>query len=253
MTTLKNKVVWLTGASSGIGEALALRLARTGCRLVISARRAEALEFIAANCRGGALVVPLDVTDKAAVQAAAATIRERLGPVDVLITSAGTYIPTDVDTFNADEYARIMNLNYTGTLHCVEAVLPDMIARRSGHLVPISSLVGYRGAPRSWSYGASKAALINFFEGLRFDLEKYCIRVTIVNPGFVKTPLTDKNDFPMPFLVDAETSARHIVEGIARNRMEVHYPWQLSWIFKLLRVLPYPLYHRLIAAKVVRK
>jgi len=256
MASLEGKTIWLTGASSGIGEALALRLVKVNCRVAISARRPDALDQIVAKAAGlpGRMVaVPVDVTDPAAVKAAAARIEKELGPVDVLITSAGTYIPTEADSFNAAEYGRIMNLNYQGTLHCVEAVLPGMIQRRSGHLVPISSLVGYRGMPRSCSYGASKAALINFFEGLRFDLLRHNVAVTIINPGFVKTPLTDKNDFEMPFLVDAETSAEHIVRGIEREKFEVHYPWQLSWIFKLLRVIPFPLYHAFIARKVVRR
>lgn len=246
-------MVWLTGASSGIGESLVAELLSAGARLAISARRREALEKIAAKGGGKVIVVPVDVTSLADVRRAHEEIVAALGPVDVLITSAGTYLPTDPTKFDAEEYGRILDLNYTGTLRCVEVVLPSMIERRKGHLVPISSLVGYRGLPRSCSYGASKAALINFFDGLRFDVHRYGIDVSVVNPGFVKTPLTDKNDFPMPFLITAEESATSIVQGILARRREIHYPAKLSWIFKFLRILPYPIYHFLILRNVVRK
>lgn len=256
MASLQGKVVWLTGASQGIGEALARRLATADCKLAISARRGDVLEKLAGELsRHGPVVraYPCDVTDREAVSVGASRIMNDLGPVDVLITNAGTYQPTDAREFSATDHESIMRLNYGGTLNCIEAVLPSMISRRSGHVVGVSSLVGYRGLPRSSSYGASKAALINFLECFRFDVQKHGIKVTVVNPGFVKTPLTDRNDFTMPFLVPAERAAEIIIDGIRREKYEVHFPWQLSWIFKLMRIIPFPLYHALIGWKTARE
>jgi short-subunit dehydrogenase len=246
----RNKVVWLTGASSGIGEALVRRLAGTGCRLAITARRGEVLEALASECgKERVRAFPGDVTDLERMKAVAADIRAQWGAVDVLITNAGTYLPTDPATFDSLEYDRIMKLNYSGSLYCIEAVLPEMLSRRRGLIVGVSSLVGYRGLPRSCSYGATKAALINFLEGLRFDLKRHGVGVTIVNPGFVRTPLTEKNDFAMPFIISAEDAADIIVEGIRRGKKEIHFPWQFSWLLKALRVIPYPLYELIVSRR----
>lgn len=254
MSNLQNKVIWLIGASSGIGEALAEELAHAGARLVITARRKERLEEIAnsLNTKGcSVFVFPADVTDQKQVKAMHAQIASAVGEVDILITNAGTYKPTDATTFSASEYAGIMQLNYTSMLYAIEAVLPSMIARKSGQLVGVASLVGYRGLPRASSYGASKAAVINFLEALRFDLLAHGVLVSIVNPGFVKTPLTDKNDFQMPFLVEAKDAAKIIRKGIEKKKKEIHFPWQFSWIFKLFRILPYSLYEKLVAKRTI--
>lgn len=255
MPKLEDKTIWLTGASSGIGEALARRLAHIPCRLAISARRGEVLEKLAAELSSETTKVrafPVDVTDRQAVGEAAKAIREEFGPIDVLVTNAGTYKPDDPARFDADDYESTMKLNFSGTVYCVEAVLPEMIERKSGYLTGVSSLVGYRGLPRASAYGASKAALINFFEGLRFDLAPHNISVSIVNPGFVKTPLTDKNDFEMPFLMEAEKAVEVMVRGMERGKKEIYFPWQLAWIFKFMRVIPFPLYHYLIGRKTAR-
>lgn len=254
MPKLKNKVIWLIGASSGIGEALAEELALAGAKLAITARRKEKLEEIASSLNGKGAdvsVFPADVMDQKQVSETHAKIISNLGEVDILITNAGTYKPTDAKTFSAGEYAEIMQLNYTSMLYAIEAVLPSMLERKSGHLVGVASLVGYRGLPRASSYGASKAAVINFLEALRFDLLAHDVSVSIVNPGFVKTPLTDKNDFQMPFLVEAKDAAKIIKNGIEKKKKEIHFPWQFSLIFKLLRVLPYPLYEKLVAKRTI--
>lgn len=257
--TLKDQLIWLTGASSGIGESLARRLAREGAHLALSARRADALERLVAEitaatpgarCRA----FPLDVTDRSRVAATAGEIAVAFRrPIDILVANAGTYHPFDPTRFDSSEYEADMKLNYSGILYCVEAVLPEMLLRRSGYLVGMSSLSGYRGLPRAASYGASKAAVINFFEGMRFDLLKHGVDVSIINPGFVKTPLTDKNDFPMPFLIDGDDAAEAIVSGMRRRKKEIHFPAAFSWIMKIMRILPFPLYHAMVAAKVVRK
>ncbi len=252
MPQLENRTIWLTGASSGIGEALAHQLARIPCRLAISARRGEVLEKLAAELSAENNTVrpyPLDVTDREAVPATAEKIAADLGPIDILIANAGTYKPDDPARFDAADYDGTMRLNFSGAVYCIEAVLPSMIERRSGYIVGVSSLVGYRGLPRASAYGASKAALINFLEGLRFDLRRHNVRVSVVNPGFVKTPLTDKNDFQMPFLMPVDEAAKVMMKGMRRGKMEIYFPWQLAWIFKLMRVIPYPLYDRLVRGR----
>ncbi len=252
MPQLEDSTIWLTGASSGIGEALARRLARIPCRLAISARRADVLEKLAGELNEGPATVrafPLDVTDRDAVRQTTDAIAGAFGPVDVLIANAGTYKPDDPEHFDAEICDDTMRLNFSGAVYCIEAVMPAMIERRSGYIVGVSSLVGYRGLPRASAYGASKAALINFLEALRFGLHHHGVQVSIVNPGFVKTPLTDKNDFEMPFLMPADRAVEVMVRGMERGKKEIYFPWQLAWIFKLMRVLPFPLYHRLIAAR----
>ncbi len=260
VSSLRDKVVWLTGASSGIGEAVARELATSACKLVLSARReqelqslCDALEPIAKAQGGDVLALPVDITDKQQISQTVDRITNDFGPVDVLIANAGTHIPTEVEAFDSEEYDKLMRVNFSGSIYCIESVLPSMIERKSGHVVGVSSLAAYRGLPKAAAYGASKAALSHFLESLRFDLIAHKVQVTIVNPGFVKTPLTDKNDFEMPFLIDASDAAKIIRRGIEKKKLEIHFPWKFSWLMKLFRILPYPLYHTIIANKVVPK
>lgn len=246
---LSKKTVWLVGASSGIGEAFAKQVSATGCNLILSARREEKLKDVAEAC-GGAHVVALDVCERASVEKAYSEIKEKYGAVDVLIANAGTHKPTRVKHFNVDEYRRVLEVNFFGVLNCFEAVLPDMIERRQGHLVAVSSIAGYRGLPRAAAYGASKSALTHFCESIRLDLEPLDVDVTVVSPGFVKTPLTDKNDFDMPFLMEAEDAAKEMLKGIEQRKYEVHFPWKFTYILKFLRVIPFSLYHRLVRKTV---
>lgn len=254
MAKLAGKVVWLTGASSGIGEALALALGAEKTRLAITARRAGVVEELARRIEaagGRCIAVPGDVTDEPRMKAAAAEIAASLGPVDLLVANAGTYKPTDPLAWDTEEYAEQMRVNYFGMLNCIGAVLPAMLARRSGHISAVSSVVGYRGLPRGAAYGATKAAMINFLEAMRFHTAPQGVAVTIINPGFVKTPLTDKNEFPMPFIIPAEDAAQRIVRGLERAKKEIHFPGAFSWPLKLMRVLPYPIYERLVAWKTL--
>ena len=253
---LKNKTIWLTGASSGIGEALAKQLATIDCKLVISARRAEVLQELSdalSPCAAEVCVAPLDITEKQQLTSQFEQIIERVGPIDLLIANAGTHIPTQVEVFDSEQYDFLMQVNYSGALRCLELVLPSMIERRSGHIVGVSSVAGYRGLPRAAAYGASKAALTHFLESLRFDLIKHNVDVTIVNPGFVRTPLTDKNEFPMPFRIEASEAAEIILRGIEQVKKEVHFPWQFSWLMKCMRIIPFSWYHKIIVAKVLPK
>lgn len=252
---LRHKIIWLTGASSGIGEALARELAQRGARLAITARSADKLEKLAAELRtggGDVLAIPGDVTNPIRMKEIAVRIQRELGPIDLLLTNAGTYKPTAPEKFDAAEYDEIMKLNYSGMLYCIEAVLPEMLKRKSGRIAGVSSIVGYRGLPRSCSYGASKAAVISFLESLRFDLLPHNIGVTVINPGFVHTPLTAKNDFPMPFAISAERAALYIADGLECEKKEIHFPPALSWLFKLNRILPYPIYEFIIERQTRR-
>ena len=253
MNSLKGQRVWLTGASMGIGHAVAIELASRGAILGLTARTAEPLEALRKqiDTRGGqAWIFPGDVTDAEQMKAIAAEFRAQAGPIDILIANAGTHVFTKPEAFDSKEYLSLMNLNFGGMLHCIEAVLPLMYERKSGHIVGVASLSGYRGLPRAAAYGASKAAAINFLEGLRFHLVRKGIDVTVVNPGFVRTPLTDKNDFHMPFLVEPDRAARIICDGIARRKLEIAFPIPFSWAIKMMRIIPLPIYNAIMSRAV---
>jgi short-subunit dehydrogenase len=245
MKELAGKRVWLTGASTGIGRAVAIELGAREAVCCLTARSQEGLEALRVEIEsqgGKALIFTGDVTDADRMKAIAADIETQLGGLDILIANAGTHVFTRPEQFDAREYLNLMDLNYGGTLRCIEAVLPAMLKRGSGHIVGVASLAGFRGLPRAAAYGASKAALINFLQSIRFHLVEKNIHVTIVNPGFVKTPLTDKNDFHMPFLIDADRAATIICDGIEKGKDEIAFPIPFSWGIKLMRILPYPIY-----------
>lgn len=245
----KGKCVWLTGASSGIGEALAFELIKRGARVAITARRGEILEEMrnrAAGEPGALFPFPGDVTNLENMKGIVSQIEQKIGPIDVAIPNAGTHVFTVPEKFNSEEYLSIMKLNFGGMLYCIEAVLPGMLGRGTGHIAPVASMAGYRGLPRAAAYGASKSAMIHFLESIRFHLKNKGIVISIINPGFVKTPLTDKNDFRMPFLISAEKSAKVICNGIERGRREIAFPFPFNWVLKIARILPDPLYERIV-------
>jgi short-subunit dehydrogenase len=253
---LANARVWLTGATSGIGEALVAPLVRRGARVAITARRGGRLDAISAQyAAGGAstvLAVPGDVTDRAAVIGAARRIENAWGGIDLAIFNAGGSVDhdrqsaiEDAEAFRSEPYTATMALNYFSVAYGLEAVLPAMLARGSGHLAAVASLAGYRPSA-SVPYGASKAAVIYLMDGLRFEVAPRGLGVTVINPGFVKTPLTDRNRFDMPFLLEASDAAERIVRGLERGKKEIHFPAQLSWTMKMLRILPYPVYERIM-------
>ena len=245
----KDARVWLTGASSGIGEALIGPLADRGARLAISARRADRLEALAADARARGADVrayPVDVTDRAAVARTVAAIEADFGGIDLAILNAGGHAPAGPARFDGQQAVNTMTVNYFGVVYGIEAVVPGMLARKQGYIAGVASVSGYRALPAAGAYGASKAALIHLLNSIRFDLEPSGIRITVINPGFIKTPLTDRNRFPMPFLMPVDQAALRIVQGLERERKEIHFPKPLSWTLKALRVLPYPLYERII-------
>jgi short-subunit dehydrogenase len=231
--------VWIIGASSGIGAALARELARRDARLALSARSAEKLADVARGTE--ALVLPLDVTQAASVHAAARQLLSQWNGLDLVLVVAGTHVAMRAQTWDLARARSLLDVNLLGVLNCVDAVLPTLLAQRSGGLGIVSSVAGYIGLPKALIYGASKAALINFCESLYGDLQPLGIATYLIDPGFVATPLTARNDFTMPALMRAEDAARATVEGIAAGRFEIHYPQRFTRWLKLLRILPYPL------------
>lgn len=237
---------WITGASSGIGRELALRLARDGAKVAASARRREELEKLAAELPGRIASYPVDVADAAALALVCAEIEQANGPLDLAVFNAGTHEPVDVASFTPGPFQRLMAINYMGAVNGIAAVLPRFLERRGGHIAVVSSVAGYRGLPQAAAYGPTKAALINLCEALKPDLDRYCVRISVINPGFVRTPLTDLNPFPMPFLMQADAAADRIVKGLARGAFEITFPRRFTWLVKLARILPYALYFPLI-------
>lgn len=237
--------VWLIGASSGIGEALAHALSARGAVLALSGRRAAALDTVA-EAVGGAEVLPLDITEAGAVAAAWATLCERWGACDVVVFLAGAYRPTPAAELDAEVIRHTVSVNLSATLAGVAAVLPAMLARGQGHVAMVSSVAGYSGLPRAAVYGATKAGLTNFAESLFLELRPRGIGVHVINPGFVATRLTAGNDFTMPALITPAAAAEAVVDGLARGEFETHFPKRFSRVLKLLRLLPYALYFPLV-------
>jgi len=250
------KTVWLVGASSGIGQACADLLHAQGATVYVSARKAALLEaWVAAHPgqdgqgRPRAVALPLDVTDRRALQLATDAIAAR-GPLDLVLYCAGYYLPVDAGQYGLDEMLRHQEVNYVGALYLLESVLPVLRQQASrgegGHLSLVSSVAGFRGLPKSLAYGPTKAALINLAEALYLDLHALGLGVSVVNPGFVETPLTAQNDFKMPALITPEVAAREMLAGWARGDFELHFPKRFTRWLKFMRLLPYPLYFPLV-------
>ena len=231
--------VWVIGASDGIGASIARELIARGARVALSARNREKLATVAGG--NAALVAPLDVTELASVHAACDTIVKAWGGFDLALVVAGTHVEMRAQTWDLAAAKKLIDVNLIGPLHCVDAILPVLRAQKSGGIGIVSSVAGYVGLPKALIYGASKASLINFTESLYGDLHPEGIGVYLICPGFVDTPLTQKNDFEMPALMSADDAARATLDGIAAGRFEVHYPKKFTRWLKLLRVLPYSL------------
>jgi NAD(P)-dependent dehydrogenase (short-subunit alcohol dehydrogenase family) len=237
------RLAWITGAGKGIGRALALRLASQGWRIAASARTLEDLEKLAADGPAGHIrPYVLDVTDPVAAQATVAGIEEDMGKLDMVVLNAGTHIPMPAAEFSADGFRKLVDTNLMGTVHCIAPVMTRFLSRGSGHIAVVASVAGYRGLPTSAAYGATKAGLINMCEALYPELERAGVRLTLINPGFVKTPLTDKNTFEMPFLISAEEAAIQINKGLEKRSFERTFPWRFAVLMKILRLLPNSLF-----------
>ncbi|HEX8773808.1 MAG TPA: SDR family NAD(P)-dependent oxidoreductase [Pyrinomonadaceae bacterium] len=248
MTDWRKKVVLVTGASSGIGRALSVELGRRGASLGLVARRADALEGLAREVEGAggqALALQADVRDAAATCAVADALRERFGPIDVLVANAGVGATTHAKDLRAGEVAEVININLLGAVNSVTAVLPEMVARGQGQLVAISSLAAYRGLVKSAAYCASKAGLSAFFESLRLDLRDTGVDVTIIHPGFIKTDLTAGRHAQMPYLMELQEATRKIVHAIEARKTSYAFPWQLASIVRAALLMPNFLYDRI--------
>lgn len=228
--------VWITGASSGIGKAVALEMAARGYDLIISGRNHDALKQVADQT--GAYILAFDATDRQANLDAAHDLNQRYGCIDIVFLNAGSCEYVDVHAFKSDIFERMIKTNFLSMVYGVEAVLPLLRSSKNPQLVGMSSAVAFLGLPRSEAYGASKAAIRNFLQGLRISLSRDNITVSIVYPGFVQTPLTDKNDFPMPMLITAEKAAKGIVTGIEKKKLDIYVPAFFVYLTRFISALP---------------
>lgn len=238
-------LLWITGASSGLGRATALRYALAGWRVAASARSEAALAQLAAetaNATGKVLAYPCDIADRAAVAATRSAIETAHGPVDLAILNAGTHRPFDAANFDGAIFRELVEINLMGTANCLEAIVPAMAGRARGQIAIVASVAGYRGLPTAAAYGATKSALINMAEAMHLELKPRGVDLRLVCPGFIRTPLTDRNPFPMPFLMDADLAADRIFRGLAGSAFEITFPRRFTWMLKLLEILPYRLY-----------
>ncbi len=240
ISSFAGRRVWVIGASYGIGAAIAQELLVRGARVALSARRRDLLDALAGDAPN-VLVAECDITDRASVQRAASAIGARWGGYDLALIVAGTHVEMRAQSFDLEAAKRLLEVNLIGVLNCLDAIIPALLAQRAGGVGIVSSVAGYVGLPKSLIYGASKAALINLAESLYGDLHPHGIGVYLINPGFVDTPLTRKNDFAMPALMPSDAAARATLDGIAAGRFEIHYPKRFTRWLKLARLLPYRL------------
>ena len=239
------KKIWITGASSGIGKAVAEKFASEGWMVAASARRQEILNKMAEN--QNIFAYHLDVTQKENVTKTFNKIIEDFKNVDICLFCSGTYDPKLEQEINIKQNKFVMETNYFGVLNCIKAVETYFKNKKTGQISIVSSVAAYRGLPNSSGYGPSKAALTNLTESIYFDFKKHNVKISLVSPGFIKTPLTDKNEFPMPFIRSPEFAADKIFQGLTKkNIFEVHFPLGLTLTLKFLRILPYKLYLFLI-------
>lgn len=238
---------WITGGGSGIGRALTLELATHGWHVAISGRSNDTLAEVANAAPANTVSThPCDVTDLAAMRETANQIEQQCGRLDLAVFNAGTMPRFKAAEFDAEAVTGNMHINYGGAVHGIDAVLPGMRQRGAGHIALVASIAGYRGIPLNAPYSASKAAMIALAESLKFDLDPMGITMTVITPGYVKTPLTAGNKAPMPLLVDAHVAARRIRKGLEAGRFEITFPRRLSYTMKIMRSLPYVVYFPLM-------
>ena len=245
----KNKIVLLTGASSGIGEALAVEIANRGATVGLLARRAEMLREISGKIEqngGIARNFAVDITDADAVADAARNLRNEFGRIDVLIANAGiSGSNSKARNFEADAVTEVINTNLIGAVNSVSAVLPQMLEQKNGQLVAISSLAGFRGLPKSAAYCASKAGMTAFFESVRLDVQTRGVAVTIIQPGFIKTPLTAGREVAMPFLMELDDAIPHFLNAIEKRKKFAAFPWQLATLVRAAQIFPALFYDKI--------
>lgn len=245
MRIWKGKRYWLVGASEGLGAALAERLSLEGAELILSARSAERLQEVADRLHGPAMVLPMDVSDDDEVRKATV----RAGQVDGIVFLAGLYWPMTAPAWDTEKVTAMCDVNFTGCARVIGAVLPGMVERGQGHVVITGSLSGFRGLPGAIGYGASKAGVMALAECMHADLRGSGVLVQLANPGFIRTRLTEKNDFAMPFLMEPAEAADHMFRHMQTNRFKVSFPLVFSWLFRLSQFLPDWAYYRLFAPR----
>lgn len=243
--TPQNGCAWITGASSGIGAALAHELAARGWTVAISARRQSELETIAAG-HDAIHAFACDVTDRAAMADTAAAIEKAHGAIALAVLNAGIYLPTALPAFDADLFDRSFEVNLGGVVNGLNALVPSMVQRGEGHISMVASVTGYGGLGTSAAYGATKAALLNMAESLAMDLKANGVHVSSIAPGFVRTPATDSNEFPMPFIIEAEEAAKRIADGLAKNKTHIAFPKRFTFLLRLINLLPRSVYVKLV-------
>ena len=245
ITDWSRQVVWIVGASSGIGRATAHALHARGASVVVSARNQAALDQFVRE-HPGASAVRLDVTDATAVRQGARQVLAQAGRIDLVMACQGHYEPLRASEFNLGAMLQHLQVNYVGTLNLLDAVIPYLLAAKAGHISLVGSVAGYRGLPKALAYGPTKAALINLADGLYLDLKSRGLGVSIINPGFVATALTANNGFAMPALLSPEQAAEHIVAGWEKGRFEMHFPLRFTAWLKVMQVLWHGLYFALM-------
>ena len=240
------KTIWITGASSGIGKSLALKFANEGWQVAASARREDLLNQLSESNQNIS-PFPLDVTSRENCEKIFEKIKNKFENIDTCFFSTGTWDPKKEKEIDIDQMKKVMEVNFFGTLNCIKAVEMYFKEKKNGNISIVSSIAGYRGLPNSTGYGASKAALNNLAESLYFDFGRYNVRVSLISPGFIKTPMTDKNQFKMPFLKTPEFAAEKIYNGlISGSSFEIDFPKELTLILKFLKILPDSIYFKLI-------
>lgn len=251
MENFNGKHIWIIGVSSGIGRALAHELARRGAVLALSARRQTELETLNKELGGAHEIFPLDIADTAAITQTTMAVFEKFQKLDGVVNLAALYSPTAIASMDLNDAATMLQVNLMGTIALTHALVPRLRAQGYGLIALCGSVAGYRGLPNAQPYGATKAAVINFAESLRAEEAKNNIDVKVINPGFVRTPLTDKNTFKMPMIIEPEQAAKSLADGLLRRGFEIHFPKKFTWLMKILAALPYPAFFA--AAKKMAK
>ena len=240
------KKIWITGASSGIGKALAIKFAKEGWQVAASARREKLLDALS-NQNSNIFSFPLDVTDEMSAKNVFQNIIKKLNSVDLCVFSTGIHDPDSEKNLDSEKIREIMETNFFGTLNCIMAVNKYFKEKKNGHISIVSSVAGYRGLPAASGYCASKSALTSLAESLYFDFKRHNVRVSLISPGFIKTPMTDKNRFPMPMIKSAEFAAEKMFVGLTKKKaFEIHFPFIFTMLMKLLKIIPNWLYFLLV-------
>ena len=243
---MNNKVIWITGGSSGIGKALAYKFANEGWQVALSARREELLNEISKS-NNNIHSFPLDILDVEKCKEVFNKIVSKFENIDIVVFSTGIHDPNSEKKLNLENIRKIMETNFFGTMNSINSVYNYFKEKKSGHISIVSSVAGYRGLPIAGAYCASKSALISYAESLYFDMKRFNVRVTVINPGFIKTPMTDQNPFPMPMIESVEFAGEEMFKGLTKSKsFEIHFPKKFTFIMKILKIIPNWLYLKLI-------